>query len=418
MKKILIPFWFLLLFFLPFSVRAESSITLKTDFNMWSVDLERENLLSGYEKAYFGTSEVALPEYTPIAIESFLEYKSEKGLDIIKLRDYLEREIAPEIYREKEDVVIDMDSAGKIIFEGSGLYGRRLDSEKAAFLLKKSIEQDLNYVTLPLIREEPILTLLNEVLKKKGITELISAGETNFKNSPSNRINNINVGLARFNGYLVQPGEEFSFGATLGPVNKSTGYKQELVIKGDRTIPEYGGGLCQVSTTAYRAMLSGGFPVTARKNHSYAVSYYYPIGLDATVYLPSPDLKFINDSPAHILMHSFTIDHMAYYNFYGTKDDRTVHMIGPYYTNRTGIPKPRTEYTTDLVPGERKILGHAVAGVSASWYRQITYADSEKTSYLETIQSRYQSRPHFEAIGVDVATKATPASMSMLENGY
>ncbi len=392
------------------------NLLLKTDFRIWTVDLRFEDLLSDYEKTSLKGVEVSVLENDMPLLESFVQHEKVQGLDIRKLRDYLERKIAPDVAREKEDVEILVDADGKVTFNGNGLYGRKLDTAKAAFLIKKAIEEKLNYVNLPLIKDYPEVTIPEE-LQKKGIVELVSSGETDFKGSPPNRINNIQVGLARFNGTLVEPGKEFVFGDILGPVDETTGYKKELVIKGDRTVPDYGGGLCQVSTTMYRAVLSGGFPVTQRKNHTYAVSYYSPTGLDATVYPPTVDLKFINDSPGAILMQSFTLGTKAYWNFYGTRDERKVHLIGPYYRDHTPPPPAKTEYTAKLKPGEKETLGHAVPGLFASWYRQVTYADPEKPVYFESIFSKYQARPDFVAIGVEPG-QATPEGKSELETTY
>ena len=329
------------------------------------------------------------------------------------IRNYFEG-IAEDIYRVKEDVTIDKDEDGNIVFAGSGLFGRQLDIEKATMMLKYALEHDVGFITLPLIREDPVVTVLDPDLQQMGIVELVSGGETDFSGSPYNRIININVGLSKFNGHIIKPGEEFVFGNVLGEVGPETGYKQELVIKGDRTVPEYGGGLCQVSTTTYRAALAAGFPVTMRKNHSYAVSYYTPHGLDATVYPPSPDLKFINDSPAHILMQSFTIGKKAYYNFYGTKDNRDVFMIGPYYSGWTSPPPTKTTYSDNLAPGEVKVLGHAVPGLSSSWYRHVLYNEEneeEPKDFLELIFSKYQARPDFYVVGEEEPAEVT-------ENGY
>jgi vancomycin resistance protein YoaR len=93
----------------------------------------------------------------------------------------------------------------------------------------------------------------------------VAEGYSNFFGSPPNRIHNINVAMQAFDGLLVAPGEEFSFGENLGEVNEETGYKKELVIKEGKTIPDYGGGVCQVSSTLFRAAFFGGFPITDRK---------------------------------------------------------------------------------------------------------------------------------------------------------
>ncbi|MFH0820170.1 MAG: VanW family protein [Candidatus Peregrinibacteria bacterium] len=399
-----------------FADPSPAGLVLKTDFKIWTVNLRNVDLLSPYSKMQFKGVDVALKAEDLPLVKDYVEEKTVEGLDVLKLKDYLERKIAPDVLREKEDVKIELNADGKPVFTGSGLYGRKLDTVKAAFLLKKAIEEKIYYVNLPLVREEPLITI-SDSLKEKGIVELVSAGETDFTGSPPNRINNVLTGLAKFNGYLVAQGEEFVFGNVLGPVDEKTGYKKELVIKGDRTVPDYGGGLCQVSTTLYRAILAGGFPVTKRKNHTYAVSYYLPIGLDATVYPPSADLKFINDLPGALLMQSFAIGNKAYWNFYGTRDQRKVHLIGPYYRDQTPPPPAKTEYTTKLAPGEKQVLGHAVPGLFSSWYRQVTYADPEKPVYFESIYSKYQARPDFVAIGVEPG-KETPAGKSLLETTY
>jgi vancomycin resistance protein YoaR len=182
-------------------------------------------------------------------------------------------------------------------------------------------------ILLPVAVTKP--TIGNDAAEELGIRELLGIGETDFSGSPPNRIHNIRVGAARFNGILVKPGEEFSFNALLGPVGPETGYKPELVIKQDKTVPEYGGGLCQVSTTAFRAAVFSGLPITERRNHAYIVRYYNPPGFDATIYPPHPDLRFINDTEGHILIQTSVSGTKLRFEFYGTSDGRNVEIIGP-----------------------------------------------------------------------------------------
>jgi vancomycin resistance protein YoaR len=395
-----------------YALNIPDTLVLKSDATLWTIKPKSADFYSEYNKTFFKDIEIkTLPDEMPL-IENYISKGVAEGVDIIKIRDYLESKIAPAVSRVREDVTIDMDKEGKVTFEGHGLYGRNLDIEKAAMIMKYALEQGIEYLTLPIVREDPKVTVLSDDLKQMGIIGLFSAGETDFSGSPVNRINNINVGLSKFNGHIIKPGEEFVFGNVLGEVGPETGFKQELVIKGDRTLPEYGGGLCQVSTTTYRAALAAGFPVTERKNHSYAVSYYAPHGLDATVYPPDPDFKFINDSPANILMQSFTIGNKAYYNFYGTKDVREVYMIGPYYSAWKSAPPKKTEYSEKLAPGEVKVIGHAVPGLNASWFRQVIHngnPDAEN-NFLEHIFSSYEARPEFYLVGEKPLTN--------LGNGY
>jgi len=395
---------------------VQTSMILKTDFRIWEINPSRLDLFSDYQKTDFGGLQVAISEEDSEVAADLISHESVEGLDSMKIHRYLESFVAPDVFREKTDVSIDMDDEGDITFEGTGLYGRKLDLEAATKMMEYAIKHGLTYMHLPLIREDPVVTVLNDELKAMGIKELISGGETDFSYSPRNRIININNGLSKFAGHIVKPGEEFVFGDTLGAVDGSTGYLKELVIKGDKTVPEFGGGLCQVSTTAYRAVLAAGYPITARRNHSYAVSYYKPLGLDATVYPPTVEMQFVNDTPTHMLMQSFTEGNKAYYNFYGTKTDRTVHMIGPYYSGWISPPAKKVEYSANLSPGETQVVGHAVPGVNVTWYRYVTYNDemvkNDKTGkdenkfFIETIYSKYQSRPDYYIVGKENSTPA------------
>ncbi len=128
---------------------------------------------------------------------------------------------------------------------------------------------------------------------------------------------------------MIKPNEEFSFNTILGDVGPETGYKAELVIKQNKTVPEYGGGLCQVSTTAFRAAFYAGLPIKERQAHAFPVKYYNPQGFDATIYPPHPDLRFINDTPAYIVIQTKVEENNLIFEFYGTNDDRKVEVEGP-----------------------------------------------------------------------------------------
>ena len=141
------------------------------------------------------------------------------------------------------------------------------------------------------------------------------------------------MATSRLNGVLVAPGEEFSFNKALGDVSAGTGYQQAYVIKGGRTVLGDGGGVCQVSTTLFRALLNAGLPITERRAHSYRVGYYeqgFPPGLDATVYYPTTDLKFKNDTSNHILIQSRVEGVKLIFDIYGPDDGRKVVMEGPF----------------------------------------------------------------------------------------
>ncbi len=303
--------------------------------------------------------------------------------------------------REPGSVTISKNGSGVILFEGVGMPGQKVDIDAAVDLTIAALEAGVNRVTLPLIHTPPSVTVTDPGLRAQGIQELVTIGESDFSNSPVNRVHNIGVGLRKFNGHIIPKDSVFSFVGTLGPVDASTGYREELVIKGDKTIPDYGGGLCQISSTAYRGVWEYGFPIVQRKNHSYSVSHYFPQGTDATIYPPNVDMKFKNDSPGDLLIQTYQENELAYFLFYGTKDDRRSEVIGPFTWGRTNPPPDRVEKTADLPPGETRKVGKAVPGVKAMWFRLLQKPGQEPV--VESVFSNYEARPNYTQVGVDAA---------------
>lgn len=215
---------------------------------------------------------------------------------------------------------------GKVTVATIDKDGQRLNLEKSALKIVDAIDVEENNVELIVERTKAEIRADN--LEKLGLVGLVSTGYSNFSGSPTNRKHNIKTGASKFNGYLIRPGETFSFITVLGPVDASTGYLPELVIKENKTIPEYGGGMCQVSSTTFRAALNAGLPIIERTAHSYPVSYYKPYGVDATVYIPKPDLVFKNDTEKYILIQTRIVGNNLYFDFYGTKPTRTIKFAG------------------------------------------------------------------------------------------
>jgi vancomycin resistance protein YoaR len=206
--------------------------------------------------------------------------------------------------------------------------GQNLNLYKNTLLTLEALEKPVTNIDLKIDQVVPLKKLSNT--NNLGINELLAVGESNFKGSPKNRIHNITVGTEKMTGVILQKGEEFSFNKNLGPVEEEAGFLPELVIKKTGTVPELGGGLCQVSSTTFRAAINAGLPITQRKNHSYAVSYYSPQGTDATIYPGVIDLKFINDTPGAILIWPyFKEKNQLVFEFYGTKDDRKIIVEKP-----------------------------------------------------------------------------------------
>lgn len=213
----------------------------------------------------------------------------------------------------------------------------------SAELLKNNSRKTKREIALSCKTIEP--EIKSDAINSMGIDTLIGEGKSNFRGSPKNRIHNINVGSSRFHGFLIKPGEEFSFVETLGPVDGDHGYMEELVIKKDKTEPEFGGGICQISTTTFRAAIYSGLKITARRNHAYPVAYYNPQGMDATVYIPRPDLRFVNNTPGYILIQTKIEGTELIFQFYGTDDGRQTEIKGPYVLERNEDGSMKTSFT-------------------------------------------------------------------------
>ncbi len=243
-----------------------------------------------------------------------------------------------------------------------------------------------------------------------GIQEIIGVGESTFTGSPHNRLTNIKVGAASLNGILIKPNEEFSLIQALLPIDDTNGYVEELVIKGDRTIPEFGGGLCQIGTTAFRGALNSGLKITQRQNHSYRVSYYEPAGTDATIYDPAPDFRFINDTGNYILLQTRTEGDKMIFEFWGTKDGRVATVSEPRIFNITTPPPTKYIDTTELPPGEIKCTEKAHNGASAELDYSVTYADGTKSE--RTFKSYYRPWQEVCLRGIDPNTTSTTQAIN------
>ena len=226
-----------------------------------------------------------------------------------------------------------------------------------------------------------------------GIKELVGRGISYFAGSIPGRIHNINLAASKFMGVLVAPGETFSFTKTVGDISAQTGYKQAYIISQGKTILGDGGGVCQVSTTLFRVALNAGLPILERTSHAYRVGYYeqsFPPGLDATVYSPTVDLKFKNDTPNHILIQT-RVDNkkmMLTFEIYGTKDGRVAQVSKPQVTNQ--IAPPPDVYQDDPTLAIGKIIQTEHKAWGATVIFNYTVERNGEITFKKTFTSRYQ----------------------------
>lgn len=328
--------------------------------------------------------------------------KVKAGFDPVKAKEYFEKNISAKIDIPAQTAKFKMEG-GKVNVFQAGRDGIRVNIEES--LAKAEYELAAkNNTKVELAVEATQAEIEESDVNDLGIKEILGTGQSNFVGSPKNRRHNIANGASFVNGTLIKPGEEFSLLKTLGAIDKSTGYLTELVIKGNKTIPEYGGGLCQIGTTVFRGAVASGLPITARSNHSYRVQYYEPAGTDATIYDPAPDFKFLNDTGHHVLIQSRIEGNIIYFDYWGTKDGRQASSTYPTIYNIVKPAATKMIETTDLKPGVKKCTESAHNGADAYFDYKVTYPTGEVKEKRFT--SHYRPWQAVCLIGVE---KLTPA---------
>jgi len=292
-------------------------------------------------------------------------YVNKKTLGVIanreKIEDYL-ISLVSQINEEPVNAQLKFNKWGKVDIFSLSRKGIALQIKESADEIDKNIFAEKNRkddseanVTIQLITKKTQPEITTENINNMGITALLATGESNFYGSPKNRRHNIAVGASKFHGILVGPEDEFSFNSALGKVGAKQGYLPELVIKKDKTIPEYGGGLCQVSTTAFRGAVKAGFEITERESHAYPVQYYNPQGTDATIYPPHPDLRFKNNTPAYVLIQTRIEGNKLYFDFYGSDDGREIILKGPYIYSRKPDGSMKASWTQEVYDKDEEL---------------------------------------------------------------
>jgi len=274
--------------------------------------------------------------------------------------------------------------------------GQVLEETETVALIISALEQleaDKNEVNaqLPVSLIDPQTSTADA--NSLGIRELIGQGVSYYTGSISDRVHNLTLAANKLNGVLVPPEEIFSFNEKVGEISVATGYRRAYIIKEGRTILDDGGGVCQISTTMFRAALAAGLPITERQAHAYRVSYYeqqYQPGFDATVFSPSPDLKFKNDTPGHILIQTDVDAQQGklIFSFYGTKDGRVV-TISPARILERAAPPPDLYIDDPTLPaGQIKQLEHKIWGAKVAFDYKVMRRD--EVLQEKTFWSNYQ----------------------------
>jgi vancomycin resistance protein YoaR len=317
---------------------------------------------------------------------------------------------ADQLYREPRRARFYFDDATEeLVVVAPHINGRQLDVE--ATLAKIQAQIDSGNRRIPFVLKEITPTVhAGATAADLGVTELLTQTTTWFYGSSDARKHNIARAAANFFGIVVAPGEEFSFNKYLGAISEADGFTEGLIIVGGRTIKGIGGGVCQVSTTLYQTAVLAGFPITERWEHGYMLGYYNDgqgPGMDATVYSPIVDMRFINNTPHHLLIENYysTENEALTFKFYSTSLGRRVEKTGPEFANVVPAPEAPEEdewvFDEDLDEGEVVQIDWTTEGAQVTVHRTVYNADGD-VLIDEDVVSNYIPYPNVYHYGPGV----------------
>jgi vancomycin resistance protein YoaR len=302
------------------------------------------------------------------------------------------------------------EAAGALTLQQPGRAGARVDAAKTAAAVLAAATADHRAE----VAVQTVPPLVSDTIDaaELGIRELVHSETSRYAGSPSERVHNIGVAARKFDGLLIPPEAVFSFNEHLGDVSLAEGYVKGKIIMDGATADGVGGGVCQVSTTLFRAAFWTGLPIVERHAHGYRVAYYEQgngPGLDATIYSPYVDLRFKNDTGNWLLIETGANPRQATVTFrlYGTRPtDRTVALEGPFQGARVPAPPARVQVDPSLAPGTRQVVENSRAGGHVRVVRVLTRNGEESR---ETFASSYRPTGALTLVGPEVAVAAAPA---------
>ncbi|HEV2127309.1 MAG TPA: VanW family protein [Thermomicrobiales bacterium] len=285
--------------------------------------LDEEWQITGETVGSYLTIEVVMESGEPTA---------HLAVDTDGLSDELRAQFADKVNRKPVSAVLGWDN-GVVAIEPS-VTGAAMKADAFAEVVATSFLGSHEPVDIPVVLIEPEID--DTKLESYGITELLGTGHSNYVGGTWERDENIRVAISLLDGALVPPGGTFSFNGAIGEITADKGYQEAIVVSGDRVGRDVGGGVCQVSTTVFRAALNAGMRIEEWYPHTFRLPNYerdgWGPGFDASIlqYGPNPeewpDFRFENYSDSWLLIEAYMTDSQVFVNIYGTGDGRAVEI--------------------------------------------------------------------------------------------
>ena len=360
--------------------------------------------LPATDLAQFLRQEVVLGESGAPAIQL--------GLDREKLTAWLDERLGAAIETEPVDAEVGWNGERLISVEPS-VDGLRLDAAALAERVEGSFFGNGGTIEAPVTYVKPTIDSAN--LDKLGITTLLASGGSNYSGSNDGRATNVAVGASLLNGTLIPPWGEFSFNGAIGVINEEKGFVEAQVIDGEAIGRDIGGGICQVSTTMFRAAYLAGLPITEWWPHRFRIAFYeydgWDPGLDASILQPTEDpatwadFKFENPSSSWMLVESWTDGVNVVVNIYGADLGYDVETTGPTWGDKAQMLAPKEVVDPELEPGTVTLAQAAGIGEEVSHYRVVRDRNGELL-WERIFYTKYYPRGDLWSVSPDMKGEA------------
>ncbi|HLL49732.1 MAG TPA: VanW family protein [Thermomicrobiales bacterium] len=334
------------------------------------------------------------------------------GLDREKLAAWLDERLAAAIETEPVDAEVGWNGERLISVEPS-VDGVRLDAAKLAEQIEGMFFGNGGAIEAPVTHVKPTIDSSN--LDKLGITTFLGSGQSNYSGSSDGRSTNVAVGAGLLNGALIAPWGEFSFNEAIGWIDEDKGFVEAQVIDGERIGQDIGGGICQVSTTVFRAAYLAGLPITEWWPHRFRIGFYeydgWDPGLDASILQPTEDpatwadFKFENPSSSWMLVESWTDGVNVVVNIYGADLGYDIETTGPTWGEKSQMLPPQEVVDEELDPGTVTLEQVAGIGEELSHYRVVRGRNGELL-WERSFYTKYFPRGDVWKVSADMKGKA------------
>jgi vancomycin resistance protein YoaR len=375
------------------------SVTIRLDGQTWTI--------SPADFGQFISTEINPSKSGPDAIEIAID---ERGLS-----NFLNEELGDEVSRDPVDAKVAWNGERVIAIEESQP-GAMLRPATLASNVAESFFGDHQPTDVPITVVEPKVDSDN--LDALGITTKLAAASSNFDGSDDARATNIVVGTNLLNGELVPPGGEFSFHHAVGIISVDNGFVEADVIDGEQIGRDVGGGICQVSTTVFRAALYSGLPISEWWPHRFRLGFYeldgWTAGLDASILQPEGDpfsggnFKFVNPTDSWLLVESYVEWPRAYVVIYGPDLGYDVKISEPIFGSE--YPPSEDSETVDpkLAPGTMVQADWAQKGLDVS-YNRVVYGPDGEVAREDTFKTHFSPRGNVYKVSPDMQGRSPAA---------